>query len=488
MTLFSFLRSRITQQQWVDSLVWFRLRYLETAGPTHCLRLLSRPQACGRIALCYQPGNPLSRLYVGLPATETPLLQRMAADFRFSLQPTTQEEVPPLPTQLSPAAALPWTHPFQAQVVNEMPFVDAANTAPSPPTEATNWKLPVNPPPGLTLQPVWSQTLPLTTLTSGAPDANRWLLGRTPDGALLQVDAPVNVYGQAVAVAEWLTAQVTQTVSLNATSLVVVDGAGDLVPRLKRQAAVTQRLEDSLVYVDIDNPTLSPGFNPLAALPGEDAGTTLRRWQRWFAGMGVPSAARICLSQAQQAGVTDLPGLHRWLQQAARQGMLPVSRSLESLFAQLQAGTGLQSWLAWPLDRFTTLPGGVLLFACRANDWARQQLLRAVWLAAQDLGQFGKPVRIVGHGLPWVMMDGTSTEMPAPPLVRRLISNGPLQADSVIVLVQSSLPQQSLLAERFLAENAQWQENLALLRRGEGVVVTDNGMALTSWRGRETGA
>ncbi len=480
--MFSFLRSRITQQKWVDSLVWFRLRYLETTGPTHCLRLLSRPQACGRIALCYQPGNPLSRLYVGLPATETPLLQRMAADFRFSLQPAAQDEVPPLPAQLSPAAALPWSHPFRAQVVNEMPFVDAANEALPLPTEATNWGLPVNPPPGMTLQPVWSQTLLPTTLTSDAPDTDRWLLGRTPDGALLQVDTPVNVYGQAVAVAEWLTVQVTQTVSLNATGLVVIDGAGDLVPRLKRQAAVTQRLEDSLVYVDMDNPSLSPGFNPLAALPGEDAGTTLRRWQRWFAGMGVPSTARDWLSQAQQAGVTDLPGLRRWLQQAARQGVLPLARPLEGIFTQLQAGTGLQSWLAWPLDRFTTLPGGVLLFSCQGSDWARQQLLRAVWLVAQDLDQFGRPVLVVGHGLPWTMMDGVGKEMPMHPLVRYLISNGPLQARGVTVLVQSSPRQQTLLAKQFLGGNVQWMENLALLRRGEGMVVTDNSVCLTSWR------
>lgn len=504
-TLFSFLRARTTRQQWVDSLVWFRLRYLDAAGPTRCLRLLSRPGACGRIALCYQPGRSLSRLYVGLPAAEAPLLQRMAADFRFSLQPATRDEVLVMPARLSPAAALPWARPFLAQMVDEAlfieealfkedgPFTDEAlfvdeTASPLPPVAAGAWGLPANPPPGLTLQPVWPQDAPPTALTSAAPDAGRWLLGRAPDGTLLQTDAPVNVYGQAAAVAEWLAAQVTQTVSLNAAGLVVIDGAGDLVPRLKRQTAVTRRLGESLVYVDVDNPALPPGFNPLAALPGEEPAVTLRRWQRWLAGMGIPSTALAWLSSAQQAGVTDLSGLRRWLRQAARQGASPAGPSLEGVFAQLQAGRGLRPWLAWPLDRFAALPDGALLFACQGSDWARQQLLRAVWLAAQDLGQFGKPVRIVGHGLPWGVMDGVGGEMPAHSSVRYLTSNGPLQASGITVLVQSPPRQQALLAERFLAGNAQWQENLALLRRGEGVVIAGGDACLASWRGRETGA
>ena len=48
------------QVRWTAGLRWYRLRYLTAAGPTHCLRLLSRPAACGRVALFYQPGDDLA--------------------------------------------------------------------------------------------------------------------------------------------------------------------------------------------------------------------------------------------------------------------------------------------------------------------------------------------------------------------------------------------------------------------------------------------
>lgn len=78
---------RAARAQWDAGLAWYRLRYLTPDGPTRCIRLLSRPQACGRVALYFLPGEAISVMYLGIPETHVRLLQRMAADFGFSLKP-----------------------------------------------------------------------------------------------------------------------------------------------------------------------------------------------------------------------------------------------------------------------------------------------------------------------------------------------------------------------------------------------------------------
>ena len=55
------------RHKWEKELLWFRLRYEEARQATRCIRLLSRPEACGRVALYYQPGAIISGLYLGLP-------------------------------------------------------------------------------------------------------------------------------------------------------------------------------------------------------------------------------------------------------------------------------------------------------------------------------------------------------------------------------------------------------------------------------------
>jgi len=44
---------------------------------------------------------------------------------------------------------------------------------------------------------------------------------------------------------------------------------------------------------------------------------------------------------------------------------------------RLTADQALHEWLEWPTNVYATLPKGALLLVCRANGWARQQLLRA---------------------------------------------------------------------------------------------------------------
>ncbi|MCB0000399.1 MAG: hypothetical protein KDE56_31755, partial [Anaerolineales bacterium] len=152
---------RAKRLQWDAGLVWFRLRYLTPDGPTRSIRLLSRPEACGRVALYFRPGEAVSELYLGLPETHVRLLQRMAADFDFSLKPRLPEVAMPVAQRLTAVAELPWERPFLAHVVNELLFVSRADGEssgkngrflPQPPTktakEATGiWQLPSNPVP-----------------------------------------------------------------------------------------------------------------------------------------------------------------------------------------------------------------------------------------------------------------------------------------------------------------------------------------------------
>ena len=246
-----FFGHRATRQKWDSSLVWFRLRYLDAKRTSHCLRLLSRSQACGRVALYFQPDEAVCRLYVGVPERHLRLLQQMTADFGFSLKPKPADEVIPAAQRLMAADTLPWDNPFLAHIVNETVFVslvEANNkgsyfpqaSVPDGAQRFPAWILPEAIPFGLTLKPTWNGSEP--TVHPIAPEGGnrRWLLGRSPTNQPIQVAGRVNVYGRQEAVAEWLVHQISQMITLNPANLVIIDGRGDLIPQLKRKAVVTK--------------------------------------------------------------------------------------------------------------------------------------------------------------------------------------------------------------------------------------------------------
>ncbi|MCC6602868.1 MAG: hypothetical protein IT327_06640, partial [Anaerolineae bacterium] len=230
---------RAARMQWDAGLAWFRLRYLTSDGPTRCIRLLSRPQACGRVALYFLPGEAISELYLGIPDTHVRLLQRMAADFGFSLKPQSPGAAVSAVQRLTAAPALLWERPFLAHVVNEFVFVSPADDQrqrdsgparssylPQPPVKAAKaavglWQLPPHPEPGLTARPYWNGQSPPAHLVATEPDPGRWLLGRSQSGIPLHVSGRVNIYGRQEAVADWLVHQVTQMVTHDHASLIV---------------------------------------------------------------------------------------------------------------------------------------------------------------------------------------------------------------------------------------------------------------------------
>lgn len=485
---------RSAREQWDAGLAWFRLRYLTPDGPTRCIRLLSRPQASGRVALYFRPDEAVSALYLGVPETHVRLLQRMAADFNFSLKPKLPDVAMPAAQRLTAVSELPWERPFLAHIVSEYAFVSGSQGdidrnrghnrgrfLPQLPAKAAKekagiWQLPANPAPGLTAQPYWNGHHPPARLAVIEPDPGRWLLGRSQSGTPLHVAGRVNIYGRQEAVADWLVHQVTQMVALDHANLMILDGAGDLVPRLKRKAAVTRLLGEQLAYVDMDSTSLASGFNPLAPVPGETEYALLQRWQVWFGGMNVHPQGVQLLARAQADGVVDMPSLRKWLKQVERQGQTAAVSSLGMALNRLTANRSLREWLEWPVNRFDILPAGALFFACKGTSWERQQLLRAALLAAMQLPD----VRLIAHGLPGKVLPASLIGN----VPRIVVSNGPLLPDAAIVLTESHAQGLTALKNRFLANDVRLGENLELLRQGEGIGIVDSEPFFTTWNGR----
>lgn len=477
------------REKWDAGLVWFRLRYLEPERPTRCINLLSRSQACGRVALYYRPGEGVSQLYLGVPETHVRLLGRMVADFGFSLKPKPPEVAIPAAGRMTAAGDLPWDSAFMAHIVNEFAFVSLVESenkggsylpepvSSKPGRDPATWRLLDNPLPGLTLMPSWNGQQPPAHLVATEPDPRRWLLGRSQSGTPLHVSGRINIYGRQEAVADWLVQQVTQMVTMDHTNLVVIDGAGDLVPRLKRKAAVTRLLGEQLAYVDIDGASLANGFNPLAAAPGETETARVQRWQRWFQGMNVHPHGIQLLVRAQRDGVEDISGLRKWLKQVERQGHYAAVSSLGMALNRLTASRTLREWLEWPANRFDILPEGALFFACKGSGWDRQQLLQAVLLGAMQ----AEGVRLIVHGFPGKAI----RKAHAGKQEQIVISNGPLLPNSTVILTECHAHGIKALASRFLASDACLSENLELLGRGEGIVITNDDVLFTAWQAKE---
>ncbi len=430
---------------------------------------------------------------------------------------------------------LPWDRPFLAHIVDSSLFLHvndgdarvelgrSSRFLPDSKLSVTDviWRLPTEPPAGLTQRLSWNACTELcrsdrslstavtvsengrllnedenvddlhhlpTHLIATAPDSRRWLLGRSGDGTPLHVAGRVNIYGRQEAVAEWLVHQVTQMISNDPANLIIIDGAGDLVSRLKRKATVTRLLGRQLTYVDIDGASLADGFNPLAAVPGETDAETAYRWQRWFQGMNVPTQSIRLLPDAQKDGVMDIPSLRKWLIGAERKGQTPQAASasyssqavssLNAALNRLTANRGLREWLEWPTKSFDGLPESALFFSCKGTGWDREQLLRSVLLAALSM----KGTRLIVHGFSWQQAD---IEM----LTHHeqvVVGNGPQLSDSTVILTENHLQGEAMIADRFLTGKTLLQENLSLLARGEGLILVDGDAFFTSWNSRKS--
>ncbi len=480
------LSDRRAAERWQAGLTWFRLRYLDAERTTRCLVLLSRPELCERLALCHAAGPEVTRLYVGLPAARVERALSLAGDCGFSLTEAVPAHVLPAAPLTPAAGALPWDREFVAHIVDGQAFVDAGVDTPVgrkrflPDANGraegpATWTLPDQPPLGMTLQPEWPDQTPPADLIAGAEDPTGWPLGKTRDGLPLQAQGRVNIYGRAAAVAYWLTCQATQLLGMDPAGLVIIDGVGDLAPQLKRKEAVTRLLAGrQLTYLDLDGAGTAGGLNPLAGVPGESETGQVARWERWFQGLGAPAQGMPLLGIARQTGVSDIPALRKWLQQEERRRPDLGVTGLRMAVERLTIDPAMRQWLEWPTNPFDILPGGTLIFSCRASDWARRRLLHAVLLSALA----APDVRLIVHGFPWHAL---RMEL-AGDVERVIVSNGPLMTGASVLTTCDSKTADALAAG-FLPGDVCLHEHLQLLGRGEGLVFSRQRACFVTWNG-----
>jgi hypothetical protein len=469
------------RQAWEQTVVWQRLRFLNSDNLEKCLHWLSQS---GRVALYYAGPGPLLYLYVGVAAAHLPILTRMAEDYGFLLREKIPSVVIPPPAKMTAISDLPWEQAFLAHIVRGALFVSPVGEEdkegsyfpqPKKPTQRPTLSLPP-PQPGLTLQPSWNGQQPPEELTAVAPNPVQWLLGRTRQNMLLQTPARLNLYGQTDSLSEWLSHMIGHALSQNHANLAVIDGTGTLVPRLKRRETVTRLLGDQLLYLDMDSTIIANGFNPLAPVPGEGEKDTLRRWQSWLAGMGVPPSGLDMLPKAQTEAVQTVPDLRKWIASPDQRHQVPAVTRLTQALDKLCATRIIQEWLDWPTNPFAHLPNGALLFSCQTQGkWERQHLLHAILLGCLN----SPDSRIVVHGFPWKEIE-MSTQIKKHPEI--VVTNGPPLIEAKTVLVSTPPTGMQRLANQFFPGNDLMLENLLLLRSGEGVVIANQTATLVTWR------
>ncbi|MEI2609548.1 MAG: hypothetical protein V9G20_13045 [Candidatus Promineifilaceae bacterium] len=218
------------------------------------------------------------------------------------------------------------------------------------------------------------------------------------------------------------------------------------------------------------------GFNPLAPVSGETEAQTVQRWQTWFAGMGCGGQARALLAEAYAEGVRDINQLRRWLEQPTR--LLAEGNGLAHLqtaLRRLLMGASVRDWLEWPTNLFASLGTKPLLFACPADHWGREQLLKAMFLGVQASGQ----TRLIVSGMKIRLED---IQEPDSTL---LIGNGPRLPGATTVLTATPAGQVEVLVPQLWSGQepspAMLREVIELLPFGAGVVLAPTGPVGVSW-------
>jgi hypothetical protein len=201
----------------------------------------------------------------------------------------------------------------------------------------------------------------------------------------------------------------------------------------------------------------------------------VKSFQGWIEGMNFHPQAVHMLAQARWDRVGDISAMCKCLKKAGMQIQKTAVSSLTMSMNRLTHDRDLREWLEWLDNRFEILPEGALFFSCKNLGWDRQQLLRMALLGAMQV----KGVRLIVHGVPWETADLTGQE-------QIVVSNGPRLSGSIVVLTECHAQGAAVLAGRFLGGNLQMRENLELLRKREGMVVTEEGVDFLSWNAAET--
>lgn len=377
-------RARL-RAKWDDAAFWFRLRYSDPGEVQRALNLVSRHT--DRLGLRLRLANGVTQVYIGVStATVADLLADMARDMGFRL--TSAGRVPPpLTGHFGRAQHLSQGSPPEAGVdaylVREQLFsltgearVENGEIFPEAitPNGHGSWLMPA-PSLGIATRSDWLTPATPELLLENEED---WLIGQSPDGLMLG-GRQVQILGAGDSTADWLSRLILTRLATKPTGLVVVDGRGDLMPRLlSKPRFARMRSAKQITYLDV-SVAGQGGVNPLAAEPGEDLTQVQERWRWWFAGMGVVRGALDLLPKAIEAGVTDLVGLRRWLKNQ-KGNNFAAAASFRAILERLERNRMVHRWLTlYPVVLQAALKNGALLISCpHKGRWSRYQAIRGV--------------------------------------------------------------------------------------------------------------
>jgi len=485
-------RSRRARRRtrWDKAALWFRLRYPNAGQVRGALNLLSRHTSRLGFRLSVKDGVAL--LYIGVSTDAVAhVLEEMARDMGFGLT-ATGSIPPPLTGRFTLAQCLVEEEALgegvDAYLIREQLFTlsdveQSEKGSVFPESVAGNgqghgpgaWDIP-KPVLGIATRPEWTEPTPMELTLA---DDDDWNLGQTLDGKTLG-GRRVRVFGADDSTAEWLAGLVLTRIARQPARLVVIDGWGDLVPQLLSNPQIARlRSAKQVTYLDV-NIAGQGGVNPLAARPEEDLAQVIESWRWWFGGLGVAGRALDLLPQATEAGVSDLPALHRWLKSQAGDSFAAAA-SFRAVLDQLMRNQVVYRWLtAYPVALRAALETGVLFISCpHKGSWHRFQAIRAV------LGLVAEPGSdLVLHRIPVAERDldrakalriviNSSTPNHSPAIDVTILTrhDDKVRAEGEAAAILQRLPQNVLDMDLSLAMVT---EHIQCLQGGEALIVRDS--------------
>ncbi len=468
------------RQEWEVSLAWMRVRYTQPSDLKKCLQWLTASEKIQRVGILFHKGEEVSHLYIGIPTMATSVFAQMAQDYSFQTAPMPQHVTVPREAKLIPTIELNWERPFYAQLDRETLYIQAekGDIFPTGHDKQTNvWAFPTD---IIGLHPALD-----LNIYNGSENAFQSKAG-WPLGFGLKSNTPlvqsgrINVYGSAEATGAWLEPVGMMMLSNPKAGIVVLDGVGNLVPIMKRQAQVVKRLETDLTYIEVDSSVVSSGFNPIAKAPYESDAAYLQRMQKWFVEMGLPRSSVALIEKAVADEVATFAELGRWVTLPKQQRMTKQIGRLKGVVNKLLAKRAVRDRLEWPTNPYETLPEGVLLFSCKQTGWEQEQMMYSLLL-----GIMVEPtINVILHGIRWSHIDDAEKIYRQLKCHNVIISNGPPLAGSVQVFTTSHPDRTRQISDLFFNGDERIEENLNLLTSGQSLLVNEaREIAMARWGG-----
>lgn len=465
------------RQAWEAKLTWVRVRHNDLEQLKKCCLWLTESPKIRRLGLLFHKGEKIHQLYFGIPSAGVAVFEQMERDYGFQTAPMPSYICLPGLRKMKFVEQLEWKRPFYAHLDGTALFVQVGEEGTLFPTAeeklVTSWEI-----------PSLDGLLPKLDIDiygdgeSAFQSIKGWWLGfGCNTNKPLKFSGKINLYGNEQAAAAWLEPVAMTSLANSQKGLVILDGKGDLVPTLKRQECVVSRLERDLIYLDLDSPIVSSGFNPMAKAPFEAEEDFLVRLKQWFSIMGLPKTSLDLIQKAVKDGIRTLAELDRWVTLPEQQRMPQKIARLKRILNRLLAQRAVRDRLEWPLNPFKPLPNGALLFSCQQRGWEQNQMMLAILLGI--IGQ--SEMNLILHGLDWksIEVGKIYSQLKCRNII---ISNGPLLKQSLQVFTTSHPDRAKLITHRFFEDDEYSEEVISTLKPGESLLRnSEKQIAMARW-------